>query len=131
MPMNQVLLRRSLCDNPHLMQHITLFATGLGDDIKDCAVVSSTANAGNGNVLCTVDVQAAMQNLSRKVPAEYNQFEVRVVKQGTMPGAATDQHIGSWQGRYGSAAASCCTRSSGVCTAGGRLITLTLCFEHH
>jgi hypothetical protein len=67
--MNQVLLRHSLCDNPELMERITLYATGLGDTKKDCTVVSPTANAGNGNVICDADVQAGMEELHRKEPA--------------------------------------------------------------
>jgi hypothetical protein len=69
MPMNQVLLRHSLCDNPDLMQRITLFGTGLGEANKDCTVVSPTTNAGNGNVVCGADVQAGMEELYKKEPA--------------------------------------------------------------
>jgi hypothetical protein len=66
MPLNQVLLRHSLCDNPDLMTRVSLFATGLGEANKDCTVVSSVSNAGNGNVICSADVQAAMMDLSAK-----------------------------------------------------------------
>jgi hypothetical protein len=76
MPLNQQLLRKSLCDNPDLMQRITLFGTGLGEANKDCTVVSSHLNAGNGNVICSGDVKAAMAELSRKEPG--NQYEVRM-----------------------------------------------------
>jgi hypothetical protein len=72
--MNQVLLRKSLCNNPDLMQRITLFATGLGDTNKDCTVVSSHLNAGNGNVICSADVAAGMAELSKKEPG--NQYSV-------------------------------------------------------
>lgn len=71
MPMNYHLLRRSLCDNPKLMARTTLFATGLSTEEQDCTVVSLTRNVGNGNVLCSSNLTAAIADLQQKEPGEF------------------------------------------------------------
>jgi hypothetical protein len=69
--MNYHLLRRSLCDNPKLMARTTLFATGLSTEEQDCTVVSLTRNVGNGNVLCSSNLTAAIADLQQKEPGEF------------------------------------------------------------
>jgi FkbM family methyltransferase len=97
MPMNQVLLRHSLCDNPELMPRISLFATGLGEANKDCTVVSSVSNTGNGNVICSADVQAAMMDLSTKEIGHH--YVVSGDGRGTLEAggaAAASKHRQQW-----------------------------------
>lgn len=57
MPANQVMLRRTLCDNPQLMRRISLFATGLADTNTDCYVVVGKDNLGNGMLRCGNDLE--------------------------------------------------------------------------
>lgn len=62
---NLKLLRSTLCINPHLQQHITLFPLGLSSKNDTCWVVSDNNNVGDGFTMCghntSAEAQAAAQ----------------------------------------------------------------------
>ncbi|KAI8465888.1 MAG: S-adenosyl-L-methionine-dependent methyltransferase [Monoraphidium minutum] len=54
---NALLVRTTLCENPKLMEHVSLFATGLGTKRSTCHMISGDGNVGDGFSICDRDPQ--------------------------------------------------------------------------
>ena len=53
MPLNEIMLRSTLCANPENAKRVHLFGTAMGDKSGFCVIKSQDTNLGNGILDCS------------------------------------------------------------------------------
>lgn len=48
----QAAMHTTLCENPELAEHVTLFPYGLGESEQDCWMWNLPKNIGDGKIFC-------------------------------------------------------------------------------